>query len=229
MAQKSFAALVKGREKFLLSVYAILIVQLVITFALIRSFQNSPKVVESTRKHALLYAVASIAIVVAMSFGFPPWLKFALFTVLSVVIALFLTGVTSRVSKEVVNQALASTIGIFLSLSVFALVLSSFGIHLGWMGVYLMAALIGLIVVSVVFMLYQAFTKPQEDQDKANNAKQFHKILVVIGMVLFSLFVIYDTNMVLQKDYAGGPIDAAEDFYLTFINLFTRTLSLESN
>ena len=228
MADKSLAALVKGREKFLLSVYAILVLQLVITFSLIRSFQNSPKIVDATKKHTFLFAIASIAVVVVMSFGFPPWLKFILFSILSVIIALFLTAVTSRVSQEIVNQALASTIGIFISLSIFAMALSSFGIHLGWMGVYLMAALIGLLVVSIVFILYNMFNKPNTENERSNN-KQFHKILVVIGMVLFSLFVIYDTNMVLQRDYVGGPIDAAEDFYLTFVNLFTRTLSLQSN
>jgi FtsH-binding integral membrane protein len=228
MSTTTLSKLVKGRERFLLSVYAILVVQLVVTFALVRSFQNSPKIVEATKRYSLLFGLASIGVVLIMGFRFPPMIKFLLFTILSAIIALFLTAVTSRVSSEIVNQALASTVGIFVALSVFALMLSSFGIHLGWMGVYLFAALIGLIVVSVVFILYNMFNKPTTDEERSSN-KGFHKILVVVGMVLFSLFVVYDTNMVLQRNYAGGPIEAAEDFYLTFINLFTRTLYLESN
>lgn len=221
----TLSKLVKGREKFLLSVYAILVVQLIVTFVLVRSFQNSPKILEATKRYSLLFGLASIGVVIIMGFRFPPMIKFLLFTILSVIIALFLSAITSRVSNELVNQALASTVGIFVALSVFALVLSSFGIHLGWMGVYLFAALIGLVVVSLVFLLYNMFNT---DQEKSSN-KRFHKMLVVFGMVLFSMFVVYDTNMVLQRNYVGGPIEAAEDFYLTFINLFTRTLYLESN
>ncbi len=225
----TLSKLVKGREKFLLSVYAILVVQLVVTFVLVRSFQNSPKIVEATKRHSLLFGLASIGVVIIMGLRFPPMIKFVLFTILSVLIALFLTAITSRVSNELVNQALASTVGIFVALSAFALTLSSFGIHLGWMGVYLFAALIGLLVVSLVFLLYNMFKTPGKTDEERTSLKSFHKILVIIGMVLFSLFVVYDTNMVLQRDYVGGPIEAAEDFYLTFINLFTRTLYLESN
>jgi FtsH-binding integral membrane protein len=225
----TLSKLVKGREKFLLSVYAILIIQLVVTFALIRSFQNSPKMVELTKKHSLLFGLASIGVVIIMGFRFPPMIKFVLFTILSVIMALFLTAITARVPTEIVHQALASTIGIFVVLSIFALFLSSFGVHLGWMGVYLIAALIGLIVVSLVFILYSVFKKPQADEEQQSSAKSIYRVIVVIGMVLFSLFVVYDTNMILQRDYVGGPIDAAEDFYLTFINLFTRSMYLQSN
>ena len=218
MAKSTLAALVKGRETFLMSVYSILILQLVITMVLVKSFQNSSKILEITKRYTLLFAVMSIGIVFIMGLGLPQEIKMIMFTILSIVIALFLSAITSRTSPHLVNQALASTVGIFVALSAFALVLSGMGIHLGWMGVYLFAALIGLIVVSLVFVLYRA---------KTDN--QFHKILVIVGMVLFSMFVVYDTNMVLQRDYVGGPIDAAEDFYLTFINLFTRTLSMQSN
>lgn len=226
MAKSTLAALVKGRETFLMSVYSILILQLVITMVLVKSFQNSPKILAITKRYTLLFAVMSIGVVFIMGLGLPQEIKMILFTILSIIIALFLSAITSRVSPHLVNQALASTIGIFVTLSAFALGLSSMGIHLGWMGVYLFAALIGLIVVSLVFALYKVVDKSQESVESKN---QFHKILVIVGMVLFSMFVVYDTNMVLQRDYVGGPIDAAEDFYLTFINLFTRTLSLQSN
>jgi protein lifeguard len=226
MAKSTLAALVKGRETFLMSVYSILILQLVITMVLVKSFQNSPKILAITKRYTLLFAVMSIGIVFIMGLGLPQEIKMILFTILSIIIALFLSAITSRTSPHLVNQALASTIGIFVALSAFALVLSGMGIHLGWMGVYLFAALIGLIVVSLVFALYKVVDKSQESAESKN---QFHKILVIVGMVLFSMFVVYDTNMVLQRDYVGGPIDAAEDFYLTFINLFTRTLSLQSN
>lgn len=221
----TLAKLVQGREKFLLAVYAILVAQLVLTFVLVRSFQNSPSVVAATRKYGLLLAIAAIGVVIIMSFGLPQWLKFIMFTVLSAIMAMFLTAMTSRISPDVVNQALTSTIGIFVSLSVFALALASLGINLGWMGVYLFAALIGLLVASLVIILYEKFAQKKT----TTTTRQTHKILLAVGMVLFSLFVVYDTNMVLQRDYVGTPIDAAEDFYLTFINLFTRTLSLESS
>lgn len=215
----TLAKLVKGRERFLISVYAILVAQLVLTFVMARSFQSNPKFVTATKRYGLLLAVASIGVVLIMSLRLPQWVKLVLFTVLSSIMAMFLTAMTSRVSPNIINQALISTIAIFVSLSLFALGVSSLGINLGWMGVYLFAALIGLIVVSLVFLLVE----------KPTHVQQSHKIIVAIGMVLFSMFVVYDTNMVLQREYVGTPIDAAEEFYLTFINLFTRTLTIQSS
>jgi FtsH-binding integral membrane protein len=47
-----------------------------------------------------------------------------------------------------------------------------------------------------------------------------NKFLAMIGVLLFSIYIIYDTNKILQRDYKGDFIAASLDYYLDFLNLF---------
>jgi FtsH-binding integral membrane protein len=60
------------------------------------------------------------------------------------------------------------------------------------------------------------------------NTNIFHKLLLLFGLILFSIFIVYDTNIILNKNYKGDYIDASLDFYLSFVNLFIREVALES-
>jgi FtsH-binding integral membrane protein len=221
MPANTLSKLIKGKEKFLISVYAILILQLTGTFVLLRAIRDHPDVAAATKKYFWLLALASLVLVFLVSWlPLPTWAKLLIFSVFSVLIAGVLNVVSARVSEELVNQALVSTIAIFVAMSALAVVLASFGVHLGWMGVYLLAALLGLIIASVVSTVFSVAGK---------NSPGARRMLLIIGMVLFSVFVVYDTNIVLQKDYSNSAVDAALDFYLNFINLFTRTLALDSS
>lgn len=220
-ANTTLSKLIKGKEKFLISVYAILILQLTGTFVLLRAIRDHPDVSAATKKYFWVLALASLLLVFLVSWlPLPTWAKLLVFSVFSVLVAGVLNVAAGRVSEELVNQALVSTIAIFVAMSALAVVLASFGVHLGWMGVYLLAALLGLLIASVVSALFSAAGK-----DRAGA----RRILLIIGMILFSLFVVYDTNVILQKDYNHSAVDAALDFYLNFINLFTRTLALDSS
>ncbi len=222
MSANTLSKLIKGKEKFLISVYAILILQLTGTFVLLRAIRDHPDISAATRKYFWLLAISSLLLVILVSWlPLPTWAKLLIFTVFSVLIAGVLNVVAGRVSEELVNQALVSTIAIFVAMSVLAVLLASFGVHLGWMGVYLLAALLGLIIASLVSMVFSVAAGKDNTRTR--------RILLIIGMVLFSVFVVYDTNIVLQKDYNLSAVDAALDFYLNFINLFTRTLALDSN
>ena len=45
--------------------------------------------------------------------------------------------------------------------------------------------------------------------------------LATLGTFLFGLFVIVDTNAILQKDYNGDFVQATLDYFLDFINLLS--------
>ena len=51
------------------------------------------------------------------------------------------------------------------------------------------------------------------------------RYLTGFGLVLFSVYIIYDTNRILQKDYFGDFVTASLDYYLDIINIFIRLLS----
>jgi FtsH-binding integral membrane protein len=54
------------------------------------------------------------------------------------------------------------------------------------------------------------------------------KGLSVVGLALFSLFVIYDTNTILQRNYYGDFITASLDYYLDIINIFLNLVNFEN-
>jgi FtsH-binding integral membrane protein len=47
------------------------------------------------------------------------------------------------------------------------------------------------------------------------------KILVIGSLLLFSLYIMYDTNNILQRNYYGDFITASLDYYLDIINIFS--------
>jgi len=90
--------------------------------------------------------------------------------------------------------------------------LSAGGIHLGAkFGSFLFWALLFLIIFRLIFVL-------------GANMNQAHKILSFIGLILFSMYVVYDTNIILQRNYNGGFIRASMDYYLDIINIFSNML-----
>ena len=51
------------------------------------------------------------------------------------------------------------------------------------------------------------------------------RYLTGFGLILFSIYIVYDTNRILQKDYFGDFVTASLDYYLDIINIFIRLLS----
>jgi FtsH-binding integral membrane protein len=44
-------------------------------------------------------------------------------------------------------------------------------------------------------------------------------------LLLFSVYVVYDTNSILQRNYNGDFITASLDYYLDILNIFSNLLS----
>jgi FtsH-binding integral membrane protein len=55
------------------------------------------------------------------------------------------------------------------------------------------------------------------------------KVLSYAGLGIFSLFIIWDTNQILSRDYKGDFITASMDYYLDILNLFTNFLGTSDN
>ena len=49
------------------------------------------------------------------------------------------------------------------------------------------------------------------------NKKEYTKI----GMSIFALFVVYDTNQILQRNYSGNFVNASLDYFTDIVNLLT--------
>jgi modulator of FtsH protease len=49
--------------------------------------------------------------------------------------------------------------------------------------------------------------------------------IAAISAILFSAFILYDTQNIIQGNY-GSPVDGAIALYLDFVNLFTSLLQI---
>jgi len=92
-----------------------------------------------------------------------------------------------------------------------------FGINLSRnFGLALLNGLLILILTSIVFMFMGTYSL-------------LIKIFASAGLFLFSLYIVYDTNSILQRDYYGDFITASLDYYLDIINIFVNMISLGNN
>ena len=55
------------------------------------------------------------------------------------------------------------------------------------------------------------------------------KSLAAIGIIVFSGYIIYDTNTILQRNYYGDFITASLDYYLDILNIFVKLTILNDN
>lgn len=197
------------KQTFLALTFLTLIVQIIITRF---TMTKAPKKQNKWYKIGLF--LASLAILFLMSFSAVPIaIKFLLFCVFSIINGYILGSYD--VSEAILQIAFYGAIGVFILMGGIGLLLSLVGVQLGFkFGLGLFFALLAFLLVS----LFNIFTGdiPQ-------------KLMASFGILLFSLYILYDTNVILQRNYQGDFIRASVDYYLDFINLFVNMINFEEN
>ena len=159
------------------------------------------------------YIGAFVLILILAFITMPPWLKFILFSLFSGAFGIILGYRKSGLDPNIIKSALLGTASIFVLMFTFGLALIASGIKLGLtFGLGLLFALLFLTILSIVqfFIDESSFLK---------------KILVIGSLMLFSLYIMFDTNSILQRNYNGDFITASLDYYLDIINIFSGLLS----
>lgn len=159
------------------------------------------------------YIAAFILILILAFITMPPWLKFILFSLFSGAFGVILGYRKSGIDPAIIKSALVGTGSIFVAMFAFGLALIASGIKLGLrFGLGLFFALLFLIIVSIVqfFIVESSFLK---------------KIIVIGSLMVFSLYIMYDTNSILQRNYNGDFITASLDYYLDIIYIFNGLLT----
>jgi len=121
--------------------------------------------------------------------------------------------VRKSVSDETINRAILSTIGIFTCMFVLGMVLTISGHDLSLFGIYLFI-LLSILLIFQLLSLFYTFS------DKT------YMIWNYIGLFLFSIYVVYDLNIILLKRPFGEDyVSSSIGLYLDFINIFERLLN----
>jgi len=211
--------LISEKKGFFALILATLISQLSITYYVsenVKIEDEEDKNKETKKFNSKLigaYIAAFIIILILAFISMPPWLKFILFSLFSTAFGVILGYRKSGVDPSIVKSALVGTVSIFVTMFAFGVALIASGIKLGLQfGLGLLIALFFLVIISIVqfFIAESSLLK---------------KILVIGSLMVFSLYIMYDTNNILQRNYNGDFITASLDYYLDIINIFSGLLS----
>lgn len=203
--------LIIKKKDFLILVFANLIAQLGITYYVMNKSDN-PDI-----GFWPLFAMQIMIIFILALIPMHPIFKFLIFGLFSWTFGLTMSHLKTIYEPQIIEIAILGTITIFGVMLAAGVALVGFGIYLGYQfGAFLLLSLLALIIAKIVYML-----GPQLSTS--------NKVLAYIGLGLFSLFVIYDTNEILSREYYGDFITASIDYYLDILNLFSNLLSVSDN
>jgi FtsH-binding integral membrane protein len=201
------------KKEFLILVFANLIAQLGITYYVM---ERTPEGMMDISIWPLFAAQLIIIFVMALV-PMPDFVKFLLFCFFSYTFGLMLSVLKKKYNSDMINVAIQGALTVFAFMLAAGVALFAGGINLGYkFGAILFWSLLALIVARLVFVL-------------GAKMNQAHKILSFIGIILFAVYVLYDTNKILQRDYYGDFITASMDYYLDILNLFTSFLGSNDN
>jgi FtsH-binding integral membrane protein len=210
------SSLIKGKEKFLVLVFATLMFQASLVYGIMMNVKDVSYIQVQIKRFIILIILIQLLLVIMLAFiPMHPFIKFIILTIFSVVTGLFLSIMASNTSQDVIKAALIGTITIFIMMLIFGVVLSAFGFNITWLSTILFFLLLVLILVRVVTMFMKT----------SNN---LHKGIAICALLLFSMFIVYDTNNILQRDYDGDFVTASLDYLLDILNIFVNLIQLIS-
>lgn len=193
------------KKEFLLAVLANLILQLGITYLTMMYYP----LFKRNNMVFFVYIIIQFSIIFALvSVSMPNIVKFLLFSLFS-----FIWGILFSSYREMpfysklIQFSIVSTAGIFVAMFLVGIALLFFGINLG---IGFASVLFFSLLFLIIFELVGMFS--------------VHWISGA-AVILFALYIIYDTNSILQREYRGNFINASLDYYLDSINIFSSLMN----
>lgn len=205
---KNVFQLMVQKKEFLTLVFLNLLLQLGITYVIMERTTDAKK-----KYNFWLLIIPLIIIVIILNFPMHPGFKFILFSGFSYIFGIILSVLKEKYNEEQIQIAIQSALSVFGVMFIVSLGLLVGGITLGYkFGMFLFISLIILIIGRLVNYF-------------GNSG--FNSILAIFGTIIFSLYVLYDTHVILQKDYSGDFITASLAYYLDIVNLFRNILGMD--
>ena len=214
---RNFISLFNQKKFFLLTVCANFIVQLGITYWTMMNYPSTKMGVGWFWFYILLqFAIIFILMSrITVNPFWDPIVKFLMFSLFSFIWGIVLSSYReNKLYNGLIRFAILGTAGIFGAMFIVGLLLMLFGVSLGiGFGAGLFFGLLLLIIMQLVGLF----------------AGLHMKWLNAVGLVLFALYIVYDTNTILARDYHGDFIQASLDYYLDSVNIFLDVLNLSTN
>ena len=194
------------KRMFLMLVFANMFLQLSISYYVMIYTNKSPI------GHWYLFAIQFLLIILLTMVPMPSFMKFILFSIFSYTFGLSLSRYKEVVDERAIHIAIKGALSFFALMIGVGIALTIGGIHLGQrFGAFLFWSLLLLIILQIISIV-------------GDGLSMTHKVLSGAAIILFYMFIVYDTQQILSKNYQGDFISASMDYYLDIINLFVNML-----
>ena len=209
--------LITDKKEFFIMVFANLIAQIGITYYVMEKVNLDVNDKETTLKIRLLGFLQILIVIILAFVPMPSWLKFIIFCGFSAVWGCMFSVFRSAFGEDAVKMAMMGTISIFALMFAFGAGLILSGIQLGYKaGLMLFYFLLILLLIRIVQLFIPS-------------SSFIAKIITICSLLLFSVYIVYDTNSILQRNYYGDFITASMDYYLDILNIFVNLVSFGSS
>jgi FtsH-binding integral membrane protein len=185
-------------------VFGHLIFQTFVAYRAAEATSGNAYMKDIARSNALLIGIVGLALVLLLSLvRLPIPIKVAVFSLLAYISGMALHNVPN------LQEALLEVAGIFIGMLVAGIFTVQMGYKLDILGQILFFSLLTILIARVI-NTYVRRTRVGE-----KNSLVPSRILTI----LFALFVVYDTNKILQRNYSGNFVNASLDYFLDIFNL----------
>ena len=217
---KNFSTLLRSKKQLMTCIFLTLIVQITVAIGIIKFDEKHHLLGELTLLKSIGILVACLSLIFMMSSSKISFTtKQFLFIIFSILNGLLLSVTIQIINdKGIVETAALSTLINFLLMLVFGIIIVYFGYDLSWLGIYLFIALLIAITILIITMF-------------APQSKEMNKKISIGIILLFSLFILFDTNNILLKygnKNKSDCIHGALSYYLDILNLFSNYLRIDS-
>ena len=185
---------------FMAGVFGHLIFQTFVAYRATEATSNNAYMKDIARSNALLIGVIGLVILLLLTLlRLPVPVKVLLFTMLAYIAGMTLHNVPN------LQEALLETVGIFIAMLVAGIFTVKMGYRLDLLGQILFFSLLTILIARIINTYVR----------RRSGSLVPSKII----SILFALFVVYDTNKILQRNYGGNFVNASLDYFLDIINL----------
>lgn len=205
---------ISTRRDFLTKVFLTLTFQLLVTFAVVFVMSRNVEWMQQLYNWwaVIIIFLVMIGLMLAITLSkLSNPVKLLLFTIFSALFGLLLSPI-GLINSNVLLAAAAGALGIFVVMFIAGAVLVQMNVDLSMLGGILFVALIALLIGTIVNYSFGVYPE--------------HAGWVYFGLVLYSLFILFDTGMILSKKYGDNYPAAAMDYYIDIIGVFLRLLEL---
>lgn len=209
------------RHAFIRKVYALLSLQLLISFSIILAFRFVPSLNDFMQQHRNFIIIPFVVFVVLMfvTMCFQSLLRkyplnlIILFSISSLLGLIFSSSII-YINAQILLLAIGVTCVIFLALTLFAFQTK---FDFTGYGVYFFIAGIAFFLISLIGIFIKS--------------RVFHLVLAYLGVVMFSFYIVYDTQLIIggqrkEQFSIDDYVIATLSLYLDIMNLFQYILQI---